>query len=101
MSHGVIFKGFKNKLGKFVYKLVFKNEITIEKFLNLEKWYRNDNFEYGIISLHVLLLWASYMLILWIVCLMACLTLLCESYCDGNNYELLKHFKFILKINFQ
>ena len=39
MSHGVIFKGFKNKLGKFVYKLFFKkkNKIPKEKFLNLEK----------------------------------------------------------------
>ena len=47
MSYG--FKGFKNKLGKFVYKLVFKNEILREKFLNLEKWYQNDNFKYRII----------------------------------------------------
>ena len=49
MSHGVIFKGFKNKLEKFVYKLVFKNEISKENFLNLENWYQNDNFEYGMI----------------------------------------------------
>ena len=37
MSHGVIFNGFKKKLGKFVYKLVFKNKIAKEKFLNLGK----------------------------------------------------------------
>jgi hypothetical protein len=37
--------------------------------------------------LHVLLLWASCMLILWnVVCLKACLTILCESNCDGNDY---------------
>ena len=39
------YKGFKNKLGKFVYKLIFKNKIPKEKFLNLKKWYKNDNFE--------------------------------------------------------
>ena len=48
----------------------------------------NDNFEYGIYELlYVLLLWASYLLILWIVvCLKACLTILCESNCDENDY---------------
>jgi hypothetical protein len=50
MSHGVIFfKGFKNKLGKFCINLFLKDKIPKEKFLNLEKWYQNDNFEYRMI----------------------------------------------------
>ena len=40
------FKEFVSKLGKFVYKLILKNKIAKEKFLNLEKGHQNDNFEY-------------------------------------------------------
>ena len=49
MPHGMIFEVFKNNLGKFCINLFLKNKIPKEKLLNLEKWYNNDNFEYGMI----------------------------------------------------